>query len=62
MSASFTSDRGRGVIWQVLRFLLGNLLWWAEEYRFDGFRFDGITAMVSAAPSALPSVAQRARG
>ena len=31
---------------QVLRFLLGNLLWWIEEYQFDGFRFDGVTAML----------------
>uniref|UniRef100_A0A3Q3VVG0 1,4-alpha-glucan branching enzyme n=1 Tax=Mola mola TaxID=94237 RepID=A0A3Q3VVG0_MOLML len=32
--------------WEVLRFLLSNLRWWMEEYRFDGFRFDGVTSMV----------------
>ncbi|XP_062275594.1 1,4-alpha-glucan-branching enzyme [Scomber scombrus] len=32
--------------WEVLRFLLSNLRWWIEEYRFDGFRFDGITSML----------------
>jgi len=30
----------------VLRFLLSNLRWWIEEYKFDGFRFDGTTAML----------------
>ncbi|XP_061104606.1 1,4-alpha-glucan-branching enzyme-like [Conger conger] len=32
--------------WEVKRFLLSNLRWWMEEYRFDGFRFDGITSML----------------
>uniref|UniRef100_A0A672ZG81 1,4-alpha-glucan branching enzyme n=1 Tax=Sphaeramia orbicularis TaxID=375764 RepID=A0A672ZG81_9TELE len=32
--------------WEVLRFLLSNLRWWMEEYRFDGFRFDGVTSML----------------
>ncbi|KAL9238097.1 hypothetical protein vseg_012568 [Gypsophila vaccaria] len=32
--------------WEVLRFLLSNLRWWLEEYKFDGFRFDGITSML----------------
>lgn len=32
--------------WEVLRFLLSNLRWYIEEYRFDGFRFDGITSML----------------
>lgn len=32
--------------WEVLRFLLSNLRWWIEEYKFDGFRFDGVTAMI----------------
>ncbi|KAG1697916.1 1,4-alpha-glucan-branching enzyme [Nymphon striatum] len=32
--------------WEVLRFLLSNLRWWAEEYSFDGFRFDGVTSMI----------------
>eukprot|EP00271_Cylindrocystis_brebissonii_P015791 TRINITY_DN38807_c0_g1_i1.p1 TRINITY_DN38807_c0_g1~~TRINITY_DN38807_c0_g1_i1.p1 ORF type:complete len:843 (+),score=158.78 TRINITY_DN38807_c0_g1_i1:27-2531(+) len=32
--------------WEVLRFLLSNLRWWLSEYRFDGFRFDGVTSMM----------------
>ncbi|KAK9809388.1 hypothetical protein WJX73_000627 [Symbiochloris irregularis] len=32
--------------WETLRFLLSNLRWWLEEYRFDGFRFDGVTSML----------------
>uniref|UniRef100_A0A8C9VZ31 1,4-alpha-glucan branching enzyme n=1 Tax=Scleropages formosus TaxID=113540 RepID=A0A8C9VZ31_SCLFO len=32
--------------WEVRRFLLSNLRWWMEEYRFDGFRFDGVTSML----------------
>lgn len=32
--------------WEVLRFLLSNLRWWIEEYKFDGFRFDGVTSML----------------
>ncbi|CAL5219263.1 g1061 [Coccomyxa viridis] len=32
--------------WEVLRYLLSNLRWWLEEYRFDGFRFDGVTSML----------------
>ena len=31
---------------EVLRFLLSNCRFWLEEYRFDGFRFDGITSML----------------
>ena len=31
---------------EVLEFLLSNLRWWLEEYRFDGFRFDGVTSML----------------
>jgi 1,4-alpha-glucan branching enzyme len=31
---------------QVLRFLLSNARWWLEEYKFDGFRFDGVTSMM----------------
>lgn len=31
---------------EVLRFLLSNLRWWLEEFRFDGFRFDGVTSML----------------
>lgn len=32
--------------WEVLRLLLSNLRWFVEEYRFDGFRFDGVTSML----------------
>lgn len=32
--------------YEVLRFLLSNLRWYMEEYRFDGFRFDGVTSML----------------
>ncbi|CDW53286.1 1,4 alpha glucan branching enzyme [Trichuris trichiura] len=31
---------------EVLRFLLSNLRWWVEKYKFDGFRFDGVTSMI----------------
>ncbi len=31
---------------EVLHFLLSNLKYWQEEYRFDGFRFDGVTSML----------------
>lgn len=30
----------------VLHFLLSNCKYWLEEYRFDGFRFDGVTSML----------------
>mmetsp|Transcript_56574 Transcript_56574/g.64594 ORF Transcript_56574/g.64594 Transcript_56574/m.64594 type:complete len:927 (-) Transcript_56574:103-2883(-) len=32
--------------WEVSRFLLSNVRWYMEEYKFDGFRFDGITSML----------------
>jgi 1,4-alpha-glucan branching enzyme len=32
--------------WEVLRFLLSNLRHWVDDYRFDGFRFDGVTSMM----------------
>jgi len=32
--------------WETLRFLLSNLRLWMEEYKFDGFRFDGVTSML----------------
>jgi 1,4-alpha-glucan branching enzyme len=32
--------------YEVLRFLLSNARYWLEEFRFDGFRFDGITSML----------------
>ncbi len=48
--------RGEHVAWdslcfnyakpEVLHFLLSNLRFWLDEYRFDGFRFDGITSML----------------
>ncbi|KAK0577594.1 hypothetical protein LWI29_035556 [Acer saccharum] len=51
-----TGDRGYHTLWdsrlfnyanwEVLRFLLSNLRWWLEEYKFDGFRFDGVTSML----------------
>lgn len=31
---------------EVLHFLLSNLKFWLDEYRFDGFRFDGVTSMI----------------
>jgi 1,4-alpha-glucan branching enzyme len=40
---SLVFDYGK---WEVLRFLLSNVRFWLEEYRFDGFRFDGITSMI----------------
>jgi len=30
----------------VLHFLLSNCKYWLEEYKFDGFRFDGVTSML----------------
>ncbi len=30
----------------VIHFLLSNCRFWLEEYRFDGFRFDGVTSMI----------------
>ena len=32
--------------WETLRYLLSNLRFWVEEFRFDGFRFDGVTSML----------------
>ena len=31
---------------EVIHFLLSNLKFWMTEYRFDGFRFDGVTSML----------------
>ena len=49
-------SRGRHELWdsrcfdygkhQVLHFLLSNCRFWLDEYRFDGFRFDGVTSML----------------
>ncbi|YCM44100.1 alpha amylase C-terminal domain-containing protein [Verrucomicrobiaceae bacterium 227] len=36
-------DYGRD---EVLQFLLSNLSYWLEEFKFDGFRFDGVTSML----------------
>ena len=33
---------------QVLHFLLSNCRYWMDEFRFDGFRFDGVTSMLYA--------------
>ncbi|MCU0454763.1 MAG: alpha amylase C-terminal domain-containing protein [Bacteroidales bacterium] len=51
-----TSDRRNHIAWDslcfdygrdnVLHFLLSNCRYWLEEYKFDGFRFDGITSMI----------------
>ena len=40
---SMVFDYGK---WEVQRFLLSNIRFWMEEYRFDGFRFDGVTSMM----------------
>jgi len=49
-------DRGRHIAWdsrlfdyakpQVLHFLLSNCRYWLDEFKVDGFRFDGITSML----------------
>ncbi|MCL4139944.1 UNVERIFIED_CONTAM: hypothetical protein GTU68_018392 [Idotea baltica] len=31
---------------EVQRFLLSNIVYWLEEFHFDGFRFDGVTSML----------------
>ncbi|NLF25610.1 MAG: 1,4-alpha-glucan-branching enzyme, partial [Deltaproteobacteria bacterium] len=31
---------------EVLRYLLSNVRYWLEEFKFDGFRFDGVTSML----------------
>lgn len=32
--------------WETLRFLMSNSRWWMDEYKFDGYRFDGVTSMM----------------
>lgn len=32
--------------WETMRFLLSNARWWMDEYKFDGYRFDGVTSMM----------------
>jgi len=51
-----TNERRNHVAWDslcfdygkdnVIHFLLSNCRYWLEEYKFDGFRFDGITSMI----------------
>ncbi len=31
---------------EVLHFLFSNIRYWMEEFKFDGFRFDGVTSML----------------
>lgn len=31
---------------EVIHFLLSNIKYWMEEFKFDGFRFDGVTSML----------------
>jgi len=31
---------------EVVHFLLSNIRYWLEEFKFDGFRFDGVTSML----------------
>ena len=51
-----TNDRRVHIAWDslcfdygkdsVIHFLLSNCRYWLEEYKFDGFRFDGVTSMI----------------
>ncbi len=40
---SFCFNYGKN---EVLHFLFSNIKFWLEEFRFDGFRFDGVTSML----------------
>ncbi len=40
---SLCFDYGRN---NVIHFLLSNCKYWLEEFRFDGFRFDGVSSMI----------------
>jgi 1,4-alpha-glucan branching enzyme len=52
----YPGDRGYHSLWNsrcfdygkdmVIAFLLSNCKYWLEEFRFDGFRFDGVTSMM----------------
>jgi len=49
-------SRGRHWMWgsrcfdygnyEVLRFLMSNSRYWVDEFKFDGYRFDGVTSMM----------------
>ena len=49
-------ERGNHPLWdsrcfnyakiEVIHFLLSNCKYWIDEYKFDGFRFDGVTSMI----------------
>ena len=49
-------ERGNHTLWdsklfnygkeETLQFLLSNVRYWLEDFRFDGFRFDGVTSML----------------
>lgn len=51
-----TNERRNHIAWDslcfdygkdnVIHFLLSNCRYWLEEYKFDGFRFDGVTSMI----------------
>lgn len=51
-----SGDRGMHPVWnsrlfdygknEVISFLLSNCKYWLEEFKFDGFRFDGVTSMM----------------
>lgn len=32
--------------WETMRFLLSNTRYWMDEFKFDGFRYDGVTSMM----------------
>ncbi len=50
-----SGEKGKHPVWDsrcfdygkpiTLSFLLSNIKYWMEEFRFDGFRFDGVTSM-----------------
>jgi 1,4-alpha-glucan branching enzyme len=52
----YSGEKGDHPIWdskcfnygrnEVIAFLLSNLKYWLDEFRFDGFRFDGVTSMI----------------
>lgn len=52
----YCGERGEHKLWnsrcfdygkdEVVNFLLSNCKYWLDEYKFDGFRFDGITSML----------------